>query len=259
MNLRVIADNGSIFAGWSGDCNGLAVCQVSMDLDSHIIATFLVDADTDTVPDALDNCPNTANTGQADTDNDGEGDACDVPVGGVTLEKIQLLVQGRGMNRATPYVNRGDTISYTLTAQNLFDTPMTFVIADALNAFIDYVSGTLQVNETSVSDSSVSDSGLLEYATHSVGVNDVVTIAFDVTVKADAAYDELVENVAVISAYAPWLQDAAVSNQESNGIAAQVRREQSAEPVPEPSTLAFFGIGLLGLISIIRKRKDLRE
>ncbi|PIP87317.1 hypothetical protein COW81_00815 [Candidatus Campbellbacteria bacterium CG22_combo_CG10-13_8_21_14_all_36_13] len=37
----------------------------------------VVDSDGDGVPDATDNCPNTANPNQADVDGDGIGDACD--------------------------------------------------------------------------------------------------------------------------------------------------------------------------------------
>ena len=36
-----------------------------------------LDADGDRVPDALDNCPNDANSDQGDNDGDGDGDACD--------------------------------------------------------------------------------------------------------------------------------------------------------------------------------------
>jgi len=36
-----------------------------------------IDTDKDGIPDAMDNCPNDANTGQEDTDGDGQGNACD--------------------------------------------------------------------------------------------------------------------------------------------------------------------------------------
>lgn len=39
----------------------------------------LLDSDADGVPDATDNCPDTPNPDQADTDGDGTGDVCDVP------------------------------------------------------------------------------------------------------------------------------------------------------------------------------------
>lgn len=42
------------------------------------VAIVVPDTDGDGVPDADDNCPQTANPDQADTDNDGTGDACEI-------------------------------------------------------------------------------------------------------------------------------------------------------------------------------------
>lgn len=43
----------------------------------QVTVSASMDSDGDTVPDGLDNCPVTANPGQADGDGDGTGDACD--------------------------------------------------------------------------------------------------------------------------------------------------------------------------------------
>ena len=53
----------------ASDNGGLYLNDVSL--------TLLGDIDGDSVPDDYDNCPTTPNTDQADTDADGEGDACD--------------------------------------------------------------------------------------------------------------------------------------------------------------------------------------
>jgi len=53
----------------SAGSSGSASATLTVDVD--------VDFDDDTVPNEIDNCPNDANTNQADLDKDGLGDACD--------------------------------------------------------------------------------------------------------------------------------------------------------------------------------------
>lgn len=65
---------------YAGACDSLG--SVALELGESatcsVTATFdEPDADGDTVPDELDNCPGVANPDQADIDGDGEGDACE--------------------------------------------------------------------------------------------------------------------------------------------------------------------------------------
>ncbi|MBW2494055.1 MAG: cadherin-like domain-containing protein, partial [Deltaproteobacteria bacterium] len=48
------------------------------DVDHVVFFVQLTDRDGDGIQDALDNCPDTANPGQEDTDSDSTGDACDL-------------------------------------------------------------------------------------------------------------------------------------------------------------------------------------
>ncbi len=66
----------------------------------------LADFDHDTVANGIDNCPLLANTGQADTDNDSEGDTCDPDFGlsrlGTQLKAASLTGSGAYFTSLTP-------------------------------------------------------------------------------------------------------------------------------------------------------------
>lgn len=67
------------------------------------------DADGDGVPDHLDNCPHTPNPSQADTLQDGTGDACARGVPESAIDDIQLILRGttlqQGERKASAYIN----------------------------------------------------------------------------------------------------------------------------------------------------------
>jgi len=74
------------------------------------------DRDGDTVADASDNCPDTANANQADADNDGTGDACDATPRGTTPPVITVAPVTVDATGPT-----GALVSYTATATDDLD------------------------------------------------------------------------------------------------------------------------------------------
>lgn len=75
---------GTSGAGGAGGAGGVAGCGSGVCPD-HMVCGDLggkpwcwPDADSDTITDALDNCPYVANVAQTDADGDGVGDACDM-------------------------------------------------------------------------------------------------------------------------------------------------------------------------------------
>jgi hypothetical protein len=71
------------------------------------------DTDADTIPDAIDNCPTTANADQADADNDGTGDACESPA------STDQCKNGGWANFTSPrtFKNQGDCIQFVNTGK----------------------------------------------------------------------------------------------------------------------------------------------
>jgi hypothetical protein len=79
---------------FDGVARSLVIRGVGVLLDD--LSLVVADADGDSVPDATDNCPGTANAAQTDGDGDGTGDACDpTPSGECTVVNISLRLFGR--------------------------------------------------------------------------------------------------------------------------------------------------------------------
>jgi hypothetical protein len=75
--LTAAPQEGSSFVGWGGDCEGAETCQVALDINRSVTATFVAEGDGDGIPDNIDNCPLIPNADQLDTDHDSLGDLCD--------------------------------------------------------------------------------------------------------------------------------------------------------------------------------------
>jgi hypothetical protein len=151
---------------------------------------------------------------------------------------------------ALPDVQPGDVFSYLITYTNLFDDDVYVNIFDTLDELVSYEPGTFTVNGESVLDSYFSG-GLLDYDHPApLSSNETLRFAFDVRVSDIASAGQIIENVAQVTAYTD-LSDP------SGSVVDQVETNYTRiEVVPEPSTLIFLGIGMLGLLAFVRKKND---
>lgn len=167
----------------------------------------------------------------------------------VEIVKTQDVEVDRGSDPATgdPFVWAGDTISYTIEVENLFDTAVTMMISDALSGFVDYVKDSLQVWDDGTP---VALTDLLDYDPGpdpwflTYEFDGLLTIMFDVIVKADTPLNTWIWNTAEVTSIA-GLQ----IGKESNVVATKV--------VPEPATIVLFGIGLFSLLALVWRRRKM--
>lgn len=144
-------------------------------------------------------------------------------------------------------VFRGDIFTYHIEIENPFEQAVYLLVNDTLDEYIDYVADSFRVNGE-LADNAYFSSGDLEYPDHLLGVDELLSIDFDVKVQAIAPIGWIIENSAWIIAYTDPLNipGSILSITETNITQGKV--------VPEASTLILLGAGVLGLFVVMRRR-----
>jgi hypothetical protein len=222
-------------ADGDGECGNVDNCPNDPDND----------ADGDGICGDLDNCPLIANADQDDCNNDGVGDACEL-----RIWKEQAFID-RGQNG----VFHGDIISYTIGVENVFDTAIDLMIYDAVSSLVDYVAESLSFTVNGeVQEPDFSVDGLPGWFWfEDLGAGNMLEISFDVIVRPEdvVPVGSWIENVAWVDAYLDIDGESMMITDDrmSNSVGVEV--------IPEPATIALFGIGLLSLFALARKRQKM--
>ncbi len=142
-------------------CTGVDSDQVKELMIQKAVDFFghRLERDGDGVPDALDNCPGTANPDQSDTDHDGTGDACDgTPVG--TIAPTLVVPAAFAVDATGP---AGAIVPFTATATDDLDPAPSVVCTPA--------SGSLfAIGATSVKCVATDSGGNSSHATFAITV-----------------------------------------------------------------------------------------
>jgi uncharacterized repeat protein (TIGR01451 family) len=169
------------------------------------------------------------------------------------LEKSQTVVD-QLPGTPIPDVHPGDVFSYLITATNISDQALYLGIYDELDEYLIHEPGTFTVNGASASDLFFSG-GVLDYHyAELVNPAETLTLAFDVRVSDMAPHGWLIDNLALITACTDSLDPSSCfATVETNRV--EVRVEDPDYVIPEPSTLIFFGTGLLGIFVLMWRRR----